>query len=202
MLRSASTSVLVLLLCFGLSACSGSQTPNSTTPTTNNTGTTVNGQSTTNTSTSTGATGTSVSTNTSASANLDPSKISTPETKGPDVPPCSLVTRTEAESYMGTFEKEPQSLPPQTNEIACLYGPNSSGASATVRVYGMGQWLLQRTIFGEAVIPYELADSAYYVVKDSNTDLWARQGNWVVNVKGSIGIITASQFVEAAFKKL
>lgn len=187
-----------LLTMTALCACSPAGTPNATGPGTTSTGSSPTGT----TSTGMSPNGSSASAGTTVTGSAA-AQLSDATTKGPNVPACSLVTRQQAESYMGEFQTDPQPLPPQTNEIACLYGPNGNGNSATVRVYGIGQWLLQRTIYGEeTIIPYELGDSAFYLLKDANTDLWARKGDWVVNVKGDIGIITATQFVEAAFAKL
>lgn len=190
--RSLACATLLISMSVILGACAA-PAPTQTAGATGSSAAGNNGTSTTGSGATTGA-ATTASASTQAAAN----------TKGPDVPACSLVTRGEAEGFMGPFADEPKPIAIASNEIACFYGPNSSGTTATVKVYGSGQWALQRAAnVNDVILPFAgLGEEAYYVYRDANTDLWTRKGLWVVNVTGSIGIITASELATAALSKL
>lgn len=124
--------------------------------------------------------------------------------KGPNLPPCSLVSRAEAESFMGDFVRDPQPLASMSGELACGYGPNTSGAAAELRVYGLGTWTLPALLDGKDLwLPFaDLGDEAYYTSRQTEIYLLVRKGPWVVSVRGTIGIITASQMAEQALSRL
>ncbi|HEY9843613.1 MAG: hypothetical protein ACAI44_27240 [Candidatus Sericytochromatia bacterium] len=165
---------LLVLLCAGLSACPGTGSPASS----NGPGSNTPG------SNSPGASGVS--------------------SKAPNVDACMLITRAEAESYMGELREAPKPGLALQDEKVCSYGPNIDGANATLRVYGSAQWSAQLGIDSEMNrIPLPgLGDEAYYTLKGSDTDLWTRKGSVVVNINGSVGNVTASQLAAKALSRL
>ena len=131
-------------------------------------------------------------------------KSSGDSSKPPDVDGCSLVTRSEADSIMGKLREAPKPATTLGKEKACSYGPNEDGANATLRLYGASQWELQKGIDSEEKMTdvAGLGDEAYFTKKGSDTDLWARKGNAVLNVNGSIGIEKAKGMAQKALSRL
>jgi hypothetical protein len=124
--------------------------------------------------------------------------------KPPNIDACSLVTRDEADAIMGKLREAPKPATTVGKEKACSYGPNTDGANATLRLYGSDQWDLQKGIDSEEKMTDVpgLGDEAYYTKKGTDTDLWVRKGDAVLNVNGSIGIEKARGMAQKALSRL
>jgi hypothetical protein len=128
---------------------------------------------------------------------------STDNNKAPNVDACTLVTRSEADSIMGKLREEPKPVTALRDEKTCSY-LNMDGASATIRVYGAGQFESQKGIDSEEKMTSlsGLGDEAYYTKKGSDTDLWARKGGVTINVNSSIGLEKSKGMAQKALSRL
>ena len=128
---------------------------------------------------------------------------STDNNKAPNVDACTLVTRPEADAIMGKLREAPKPVTSLRDEKTCSY-LNEDGASATIRVYGSGQFESQKGIDSEEKMTSlpGLGDEAYYTKKGSDTDLWARKGGITINVNGSIGLEKSKGMAMKALSRL
>lgn len=183
--------VAALCTCLGLLACAPAPTPTtSTQPSGTPTGTATPGIPA---ASSTPATG--------SSATPPPTTVGS---QAPNIDACTLITRAEAESEMGPFKQDIKSSVGAGGERVCAYGPNDSGAVFTLRLYGGAQWALQLATDPEAIRTPEsgLGDEAYSVLRQTEIDLWMRKGGLVLNLRGTIGIITSENLAQFALKRI
>lgn len=181
--------VAALCTCLGLLACSPAPTPTTTQP------------SGTPTGTNPGTPAASSTPTTGSSATPPPTTVGS---QAPNIDACTLITRDEAESEMGPLKQAPVSSVGAGGERVCAYGPNDSGAVFTIRLYGGAQWALQLASDPEAIRTPEsgLGDEAYSVLRQTEIDLWMRKSGLVLNLRGTIGIITSENLAKFALKRI
>jgi hypothetical protein len=121
----------------------------------------------------------------------------------PDVDACSLVTRSELETAFGTLKADGRSDRGLRGEHDCRF-TNTEGQWLKLSVYGAERWELEKAIVSEqhpASIS-SLGEEAFRVKQGTDSVLYVRKGNAILETSCSCGLDKAEQVARRAITRM
>jgi hypothetical protein len=116
---------------------------------------------------------------------------------------CSLVAAEDVKAILGALREPAKSDTGMQKEKECHY-LDGDGQNVTLSVYSATRWGMQKGIVSE-MDPHDvpgLGDEAFSVKRGSNTEVYVKKGDLVLEVRGSAGMAVTRAMAEKAAKKL